>query len=230
MIGSVSNASQIYSQLFSSLDTKGQGYLEKSDFASAFQSLSSRSNSASSSVDDIFSALDGDSDGKVTESEFSTTLSKLQAELEAQFGQMRMQGQGGHGPQGMEGNMPPPPPPGENDTGFTKDELQSQLDEIGSSDSTRSSLISNIVNNFEAADTDGDGKVTHQEAMAYDQSEQRSASSLTASAGGSGGSSADGSPQSSNSDVEVMLKIMQLLHAYGQGNNQNLGAPFSASA
>ena len=203
MISGIGNASQLSSKLFSALDTKNQGFLEKSDLVSAFSKLSSITSSDSTSVDDVFSALDSDKDGKVTKSEFASTLSKLQEELDSQFNQMRMQGGGGHGgPQGMGG--PPPPPPAD-DAGFTKDELSSQLEEAGG-DSKRSSLISNIVNNFEAADSDGDGKVSFTEAMAYDKSTQNS----TASDATSGSASA-----SSNSDAGIMMKIMQLMHAYG---------------
>jgi len=160
MINGIGNSSTL-SQLFSRLDSKGQGYLEKSDFASAFSAIGE---SDASTIEDVFAALDTDSDGKVTESEFSSTVSQLQQELDSQFTQMRMQGMAGQGPQGMAGGMPPPPP---NDSGFTQEELESQLEEIGDSDSDRASLISDIVSNFEAADTDGDGKVTFKEAMAY---------------------------------------------------------------
>ena len=172
MISGIGNTSA-FSQLFSRLDSKGQGYLEKSDFASAFSAIGE---SDESSIENVFAALDGDSDGKVTESEFSSTLSQLQQELDSQFAQMRMQGMAGQGPQGMAGGMPPPPPP--NDAGFTEDELTAQLEEIGDSDSDRASLISDIVANFEAADTDSDGKVSFQEAMAY-KNEQSGSSDST---------------------------------------------------
>jgi hypothetical protein len=76
------------------------------------------------------------------------------------------------------------------------------------------SLISNIVNNFEAADSDGDGKVSFTEAMAYDKSTQNS----TASAATSGSASA-----SSNSDASIMMKIMQLMHAYGSDQQEQSG-------
>ena len=79
----------------------------------------------------------------------------LAEELDSQFDQSRMQN--AMSAMGGMGSMPPPPP--ENDTGFTEEELTEQLSEIGSSDSQRASLISNIVENFDAADTDGDGKV-----------------------------------------------------------------------
>jgi len=215
MLSGINQSSQMASLLFSKLDTKSQGYIEKTDLASAFSQIDS-------SVDDVFAALDGDSDGKVTASEFSTVLSQLQEELESQFNQMRMQGMGGHGPQGM-GGMPPPPPPSD-DAGFTKDELTAQLEEADSSDSERTSLISSIVDNFEAADTDGDGKVSFQEAMAY--KESTSDDSATNAATTTAGSSA-------SNEAQIMRTIMQLMHAYGSGQEEaqgSLAALLSTSA
>lgn len=208
MVSGINQSSQMASLLFSHLDTKKQGYIEKSDLSSAFSSIASQKND-STSADDVFAALDGDSDGKVTESELSTVLAKLQEQLDSQFNQSRLQGMGGHGgPQGMAG-MPPPPPPGD-DAGFTKDELTQQLESSDSSDSARTSLISNVVQNFDAADSNGDGKVSFQEAMAYDQSSQSSAGSDSASATQS---TAD------SDEAKIMMKIMQLMHAYGSGQD-----------
>lgn len=197
MISGVGSSSQM-SQLFSRLDSKSQGYLEKSDLVSAFSAISGTEDSA---AEELFAALDADSDGKVTESEFASTLSKLQEELDSQFAQMRMQGMAGQGPQGM-GGMPPPPPP--NDDGFTQEELEAQLTEIGETDSERSSLIADIVSNFEAADSDGDGKVSFQEAMAY-KDEQQSASG-----------SAETATAQASSESQVLQQIMQLMQAYGR--------------
>lgn len=219
MLSGINQSSQMASLLFSKLDTKSQGYIEKTDLASAFSQIGS---SDSSSVDDVFAALDSDSDGKVTASEFSTVLSQLQEELDTQFNQMRMQGMGGHGPQGM-GGMPPPPPPAD-DAGFTKDELSTQLEEADSSDSERTSLISSIVDNFEAADTDGDGKVSFQEAMAY--KESTSDDSATNAASATAGSSA-------SNEAQIMRTIMQLMHAYGadqEGTESGLASLLSTSA
>lgn len=209
MVSSVSSTSSMVSQLFAKLDTKSQGYLELSDLQSAYGAISG---SDSSSASAVFTALDSDSDGKVSESEFSSTLSKLQESLDGHFNQMRMQGMGGHGPQGMAG-MPPPPP--QNDSGFTQEELQAQLDEIGSSDSQRSSLISNIVENFAAADADGDGKVNFQEARAYDES--------------SNGSQATTSAATGNGDLQLMQRIMQLVHAYG-ASSESTASTLATSA
>ena len=214
MISGIGSSSQLSSKLFSALDTKSQGFLEKSDFVSAFSKISSTSsstNSSSASVDDVFSALDSNSDGKVTKDEFASTLAKLQEQLDSS----RMHGGGHGGPQGAGG---PPPPPPASDAGFTKDELSSQLEESSSSDSQRTELLSKIVSNFEAADTNSDGKVSFTEAMAYDQSSQNSTASNATS----------GSSSSSNSEAGIMMKIMQLMHAYG-GNSQDQSSNSIAS-
>ena len=209
MISGINQASQMASQLFSKLDTKSQGYIEKTDLATAFSRISeqasSKSSSSSSSVDDVFSALDSNSDGKVTKDEFTSVLTQLQGQLDSQISQTGGRG----GPEGA-GGRPPPPPPG-NDAGFTKDELTSKIESADSSDTSTTDLMSKIVSNFEAADTDGDGKVSFKEAMAYDQSTQSSNTSNSSSS------------TANSSDAQVMMKIMQLMQAYssGQDNSQS---------
>lgn len=226
MVSSVSSTSSI-SQLFAKIDTKSQGYIEKSDLASAFSQIGSSSNSDSTSVDDVFAALDSDSDGKVTESEFSTTLAKLKEELDSQFSSMRMGGFGGaQGSGGMSG-MPPPLPPAD-DEGFTQDELSSQLDEIGSTDSERSTFISNVVSNFEAADTDGNGKVSFAEAKAYNDSSNSTSSVTTTASNASSSSSSSTTTASTDSDAQLLKKIMQLMHAYGASSQDQQTASLSS--
>lgn len=219
---------EMAANLFSQLDTNGQGYLEKSDLQAAFNKVTSSTSSASassstdsaSSVDDLFAQLDSDGDGKVTKQEFSDTLAKISEQLDNQFMNMRMQ----------QGGMPPPPPGAGSDAGFTKEELTSQLEETGSSDSKRSALISNIVNNFDKADSDGDGKVSMKEAMAYDQTLQ-SASTSTASV--SATSSNDGATTATTRDADlskkILQQIMQLVQAYHVGTESNTSS-FSVSA
>ncbi len=198
--------------LFSKLDSSGQGYITESDLQGAFDKVSSSSSSSTSSnASELFSKLDSDSDGKVTKDEFSSGLKQVAEELDSQFMSMRMNG--GMQAGGM-GGMPPPP---EGDSGFTKDELTAQLDEIGSSDSQRSSLISNIVNNFDEADSDGDGKVSFQEAMAYDQS----TSSTNSTSSSSTSTDTTGSTSSTDTSAKLAMQIMQLMEAYGLGGNQN---------
>lgn len=63
---------------------------------------------------------------------------------------------------------------------------------------TNNSALTNLVSNFDEADTDGDGKVSAKEAMAYNQSTR---------AGGATGNA--------SSEEQVMMNIMQLVRAYG---------------
>ena len=218
MLSSINQASQMASQLFSRLDTKSQGFIEKSDLASAFSQISAKAEESTSSVDDVFSALDGNSDGKVTKDEFASVLAQLQEQMDSQ----RMQG-GAHGAGGM-----PPPPPGD-DAGFTKDELTSQIESADSSDTQRTELLNKIVENFEAADSDGDGKVSFTEAMAYDESTK----TATTDSSSTSGSTSNTTTAASNNDDQIMFKIMQLMHAYGSGQDQEqsgLASQLSVSA
>lgn len=164
--------SRMASNVFSKLDTKGQGYIEVSDLQSALSQLdSAASSSAESNSAALFKALDGDSDGKVTESEFSSSIQKLADALDAQaFGSR------------MAGPIPPPPQAPGDDAGFTREELNRQLEGIGATDSKRSELISKVAENFEAADANGDGKVSASEAMTYDR-ESRSDTALSTDSG-----------------------------------------------
>ena len=209
MLSGINQASQMANLLFTKLDTRSQGYIEKSDLTSAFSQIAEKAKSTTS-VDEVFTTLDGDSDGKVTKDEFASVLAKLQEQLSSQLSHGRMHGAGGS-PQGM-GGMPPPPA---DDAGFTAEELSSQLASADSSDTERTNLISNIVSNFEAADSDGDGKVSFKEAMAYDQS-TKTASSTT-----SDGTTSTSSANSSN--AQVMMKIMQLVHAYSSDSTKDGG-------
>lgn len=229
---------ELASKLFSKLDTKGQGYIQKSDLESAFSQVYSSSSSAtatnassaseaSSDASQLFSALDSDGNGQVTESEFSSGLQQLADALDSQAFSSRMQGAGG---------MPPPPPhghgngdgEGQNDTGFTKDQLSSQLQEIGSTDSKRASLISDVVKNFDKADADGDGKVTRQEAMAYEQS-QSSASAVSSSTSDSTTSTTSSTSAAKNSDAVLMHRLMELMRTYGANSATSDGTGSASS-
>ncbi|NLC23196.1 EF-hand domain-containing protein [Oxalobacter vibrioformis] len=209
MISSISSSiSSWNSSLFSKLDTQDKGYLEKSDLQSALESVTAVAGTASSeNIDDIFSKIDSDADGKITENELGTALAQLAEELDNQFFQSRIE-------RGMTGDMPPPPPPegmGETDSaGFTLEELTSQLEEIGSSDSKRSALISNIIENFEAADADGDGKVSMEEAQAYDK--------------------ANSTTQAENDETKTAMNLLQLLRAYGIGEESSVSPMLSVTA
>ncbi|MEI7429782.1 MAG: EF-hand domain-containing protein [Betaproteobacteria bacterium] len=207
------DASAMAEELFSKLDTSGKGYIEQSDLTSALSSLSSSNStkSSSTSASDIFSELDSNGDGKVTKDEFSTSIKKLADQLDSQFNQAR-----------MDGATPPPPPPSD-DTGFTKDELNSQLSEIGSSDSQRSSLINNIVQNFDKADTNSDGKVSFKEAMAYDQANSTSSSNSSTSSSATAATTSSTSNKTQATDKQVFRQLMELLRTYGDSNSSTSG-------
>ena len=217
------DASTMAEDLFAKLDTTGKGYIEQSDLTSAISALSSTSSSGSNSASELFSQLDSDGDGKVTQDELTTSLQKLAESLDSQFDEMRMQG-----------GMPPPPPPGEDDAGFTEEELIDQLAEIGGTDSSRASLISNVVNNFDAADTNEDGKVSFQEAIAYDKANPASSSSSTTDSTNStdSTSSATSVASSDTTDAQVFRQLMDLLRTYGSADDstKNLVSTLVTSA
>ncbi|WP_172203722.1 EF-hand domain-containing protein [Niveibacterium sp. COAC-50] len=208
--GISSGASQFASALFSKIDTRQQGYISEDDLTTAF-SMVDKARGKSSNIDaaEVFKQFDSDSDGKVTKDEFSSAIENLASQLDQQLMSSRMGGPGGPG---GAGGMPPPPP--KDDTGFTKDQLSSQIEEIGSKDSKRTDLLNKIVNNFDDADSDGDGKVSFKEAMAYDKSTQTSDSGTT--------SDTSNTNAQANSEAQLMMKILQLAHAYGTfGTDQN---------
>ncbi|MDP1871297.1 MAG: EF-hand domain-containing protein [Gallionella sp.] len=134
--------SKMVDNLFSKLDTKGQGYIEKSDFQGAFDKVSSKTASA----DDVFKALDGNDDGKITKQEMSDSVTKLADQLVSQLQSMRMSGNGGMGGAGM-----------------SKSDISSMAD----SSSGSSKKLNDLAQNFDTADTNQDGIVSAQELMTY---------------------------------------------------------------
>lgn len=148
--------------LFAKLDSKGQGYLEKADLETALNKLGDSGNSGDTpSVDAMFAQLDSDSDGKITQQDMSATFEKIAAELDGPFPRRRLQGQEGQG----QGTMPPPD--GQQDSGLSKDQLSSMLEAANSSGNQQSEGLSQLVKNFDQADSNGDGKVSRDEADAY---------------------------------------------------------------
>ena len=181
----------IADSVFSKLDTKSQGYLEVSDLEAAFSKISgsnsstsstsstnsttasstsssSTSSTDSSTVSNLFKTLDSNSDGKVTKDEFSSGLKKLSDALETQFNARRTNGSGSSSNQ-----MPPPPPDGvsgggnADDGGLTQSQLSDLATNVSSSNSSAGSSLSTVAKNFDAADTNQDGKVSLKETLAY---------------------------------------------------------------
>lgn len=212
--------SQMVSKLFSKLDTDKQGYIEQSDLESALSSLDSSDSSTSAAQ--IFKQLDSDSDGKVTQDEMTSSLKALAEQLDSSFNASRTTGMGAMG-----GMPPPPPPPEGEDEGFTQDELTTLASEIGETDSARASLMSAIAADFDTADSNGDGKVTASEAMAYEQSQNTDTTTSTSSVA----SASDAESTSDASQLEVLRQIMQLMHAYaGPESSYSISSSLSISA
>lgn len=205
------DSKQMADEIFSTLDTKGTGYIELSTLQDMADSAG---NTDSLDVEGLFSQLDGDSDGKVTKDEFSSAFNQVAEQLNSQFDSMRMQeAMGGMG--GM-GGMPPPPPDGAGDEGFTQDELTAQLEQVGDSDSTRSALITSVLENFDTADTDGDGKVSLEEAMALEQDSSSSANTAsTTNTDSTGSASSDDDTQ-----LKVVMQTLKLMQTYMLDSNQ----------
>lgn len=219
---------QMASRLFARLDARGQGFIEQSDLQSAFSQAFGNATSgtdASSDSSALFAALDGDSNGKVTESEFSSGLQKLAEALDNQAFGSRVGGHGGHG-----GGVGRPGEADGDDAGLTQDQLKRQLQEMGSTDSARASLLSRIVSNFDKADSDGDGKVTRAEAMAYDQS-TRAASATGSGSASATDVSAGASSESSRAEARLLHRLMALMHSYGSDSTAaTAGQGLSVSA
>ncbi len=177
-------------QVFSQLDKSNKGYLEQADFAKALGSLN---NSDSGDSDELFSQLDADQDGKLTSSEFADSVGE---QLYNALGMMPK-------------DRPPMGPPPQEDDGKTVAELSAMVSELEDGDSKMAQGLQNIIDQFAEADTDGDGKVTMQEAMAMQKAEQNAQSP-----------SSQGTEQSSQQKLQHTL--MQLMKTYGSLSQSSL--------
>lgn len=122
----------------------------------------------------------------------------------------------------MLGGMPPPPQNGgQDDQGFTKDQLTSMSKELSSTDSQRSQIMSDVASNFDAADSNGDGKVSGSEARAFEESKSASSTEST--------TNSSSTIASNSSDAQFMKQMMDLLHAYGNLDQSTENNRFSAS-
>jgi Ca2+-binding EF-hand superfamily protein len=142
----------VVDKLFQKLDTKQQGFLDKSELQTALSANVSGNSASSASADDMFSAMDADGDGKITKQELGNTLQSLADKMDNLAASMRVRG--GRDKSGA-------------DKGFTQDQLTQMAQNTSGTDSKRSAFMSELAANFTQADTNGDGKVNRTEAMAY---------------------------------------------------------------
>jgi len=145
--------STMANDVFSSIDSEGKGYIEKTDLDSAMSNLEDSEGTLSS--DEMFQVMDSDGDGKITQAEMATSFENMAAEMS-----VRMQGNQG-------GGMPPPPPPpaDEESASYTLEELTEMAETTD--DASLSELFSLLVENFDEADANGDGEMSREEAMSF---------------------------------------------------------------
>ncbi|MDD4905733.1 MAG: EF-hand domain-containing protein [Methylobacter tundripaludum] len=225
-----SSSSTSADDMFSKMDSDGNGKVTKEEMSATIQKIASEldgqsprmrmqgdmppppppggaqgakkssSTDSSSSNQDIEPA-DANEDGTVSAKEaqayaISQASSDTSSTSSADAQLMQM----------LAGGMPPPPPQ-DGGQGFTKDQLTSMSKDLSSTDSERSKVMSDVAANFDAADINGDGKVSGSEARTFEDSKNASGS----------GSSTDTSSTSSasNADAQFMKQMVQLLKSYG---------------
>lgn len=138
--------------IFSSLDTKNQGYLDKESLQAAFDKNSTDTEANTAKVEEIFKALDTDGDSKITKEELAAGIDQL------------------GGPDGTASAS------AASDSGATEQAKGARPAGGGGGGSAESSTTKT----YEAADTNQDGTVSLQELVAYQLSEaSKTASSET---------------------------------------------------
>jgi len=183
--------------VFQKLDSQQKGYLEQADFSAALSQLQQSADDEQSA--EWFSQLDADQDGKLTSDEFSTAVSEQLYNAQGKFGMP------GGGPQGM---PPMGPPPGE-DEGKTVDELTAMVEELSSTDSKAAAGLQTIIDQFDSADANKDGKVTMQEAQTLKQQSQSKTDSTTTA------------NTEDSSQLRLQQTLMQLMKTYGAAASQS---------
>ena len=209
MVASISSNSNSVSNwadsIFSKLDTKNQGYIDKTDLQDALSKVSGdgKGGSQSVNVDDAFSALDGDNDGKITKSELTDAMTRLSDQLNAQFDASRVGRGGGQPPAG-------PPPGGQGGGGTSGTGGTSTTDSSGSASSDY----------IAAADTDGNGSVSEAEKAAYEKK------LANAQADGDGSAASDGTRHARHQKdpVRELAHAMHLLKAYAENSGGGNGS------
>jgi hypothetical protein len=99
------------------------------------------------------------------------------------------------------------------DTGKTVDELTAMAEEIGHHDSNAAAGLQAIIDQFDSADADKDGKVTRQEAMALQQQ--------NASTTGSASTTTTSQNSTDSSQLRLQQTLMQLMKTYGAAADQS---------
>lgn len=158
------DTTRLVDNVFTKLDTKNQGFLEKADLQAALSRIPGAAGNATTD-DAVFQRLDSDADGKVTKAELTSTLQTAADQLAGQFDGLRLHGRHGHHGHGRgrgHGHD------GEDATaGFTKDQLSAQLEGLGGSHGGRARMLGAVIDNFAQADVNADGQVNFREIVGF---------------------------------------------------------------
>lgn len=157
-------------RLFAELDAFGRGAIERADLERAFDKIADKTTAG---AERLFTRLDADGDGAISKAEFSGSINRLADQLDHHYMRLRLQGDGG-------------PPLPASDAGFSRDAL--------------TGLVSGIAENFDRADTDGNGRVSIREMRAYAANDPATAVAVG---------------QTDGDNVETMLQVVRLMQAYG---------------
>lgn len=215
---------QFSDALFAKLDADMQGFFEVGDLEAAFQQLGAGAKGLQ--ADDVFGQLDTDSDGKITQDELSTSLQKIAEQLESQFNAMRM-----HGMEAMHGLHGRPEGKSDKQNGLSQEELASlvasiESDEESDAANPRADLLNNLISNFDAADRNGDGRISAGEARAFQANGENPVA--VAPSNGQGKST-----QNASGEATVMRQVMELMRTYANPAETSAAAltsGFSAEA
>ena len=202
------DASKMAEKVFSLLDTKNQGFIDKDELTAALQKVDqSASGSAPLTADDAFKQLDINGDGQITKQEFADDLKKMLDDVEAQ-----RQAAGGTHHAGHHHGMPP----ADASAGLSKDYLSSAA--ASATDPTAKNQLDELIANFTAIDTDQDSKVSAKEVLAYKQA-QFSAQQTTTT------------PAATNeaADLKMLRMIMQITNSYGSASTSASASAQSSS-
>jgi len=190
-------AAEVAAKVFEQLDVAGKGYFDSDDLTAALES-----GGDSTSAQSLFGTMDADSDGKVTEKELATLLQKVTDQFEDSFAAARVG-------QAIGSRPPPPPPGGGGDKGMTAEELGAVAEDAEASGSAQASELAALVESFDEADTDGDGKVSFQEAMAF-----RKSSESASSADGASSAGRTAVPDEAGRDERMLARVLDMLSKY----------------
>jgi|WetSurMetagenome_2_1015567.scaffolds.fasta_scaffold204127_1 Ca2+-binding EF-hand superfamily protein len=192
---STSALTQLWQQMFSKIDTSGDGSIDKSEMTALIEGNTSSEESTSSLVSSIFSSQDTNQDDLISQIEFESSMAQLGHKMK-QSGSMS-------GASGMSG--PPPTPEKVFDTADTNEDGVVTKDELAAVMGNGGGSIDEM---FSQVDTDGDGEITRAEDEAF-----RAKMSAQMEQGNTSRATGTSSDQNQNWQVKMLSALLQSLTA-----------------